>query len=97
MVKKTLLWVLALGLTITAPLAHGEETAKIKERPKGLGLAMGLYSTYFDMTGSERFRHINRLEENRTSPPARWPSVMMPFAGGPTVISSDSLWREWPS
>ena len=71
MTQRTLLWVMALGLAVMTSLAHGEGIAKIEERPQGLGLAIGLYSTYYDLTGRELFRHINRLDEKQDFTPSQ--------------------------
>ena len=71
MTQRTLFWVMALGLAVMTSLAHGEGIAKIEERPQGLGLAIGLYSTYYDLTGRELFRHINRLDEKQDFTPSQ--------------------------
>ena len=49
----------------------GGEPVKIEKRPSDLGLALGLYSTYFRTTRPQRFRALNRLEEQQDYTPSQ--------------------------
>ena len=64
------------------PLQAGEESGaakgpsegeplKIEKRPSDLGLAVGLYSTYFRTTKPQRFKGLNRLEEQQDYTPSQ--------------------------
>jgi opacity protein-like surface antigen len=47
------------------------DPSKIEKRPAGLGLALGLSSTYFRMTDPQRFKGLNRVEEQQDYTPSQ--------------------------